>query len=231
MNPGSYRVFAQMFVAATALTVIPMRALAIENRTSASGSLRALIEAQPLAGFVGQLSARAEAAVWRQLALAVSYEKSAAAGEREQFRDESIKEGAEAVFYPLGDLNKKFGGNGGDGGFQHLPFIAIGARHETATLGRVAPRDTNTGTRIDADSLVDKWSERDSYWSSTQAVGYRLVAGRFATASLRLTRDEMISGGSVVQRDDVKSFDPDLSSLGRDRVRLAIQLFGGVALP
>lgn len=178
----------------------------------------AMLEIAPLRGMLGQLAVRAEAPFLGKFAVAGAYDQFATASERANFHDTHTATAAETLFYPLG--------------FNDYPvFFAAGVRRENATTGRQRLRDTNSWARTNADELYDRWTNHDTFLSSTQSLGYRLNRLGFATASLRYVRDEVISASSSVGRDDVRGFDPDLSSRGRKRVMSSLLLHAGVYLP
>ncbi len=178
----------------------------------------ASLEAAPLRSLVGELDLRAEVALPWGLALGTRVENSDGPSERDSFRDRRRSLGFEGLWYPLAVA-------------QRAVFVAAGARREEAVTGRQAPRDTNTWARTNSDEMNDRWTSAETSWAATQALGVRLFFGGFATASLRLERDELVTRTAKIDPDQVKSYDPDLTTAGRPRVRTGLALHAGVFLP
>ncbi len=209
-------IFRQIIVLTAALGA--GQAAAVTAKRSADAAPLALLEAAPLRGLLGQLALRGEVTFLGKLALGGGYEQFATASERDGYHDAHAAQSAELLFYPLG--------------FQEFPvFLGAGLRRETADIGRQRLRDTNSWARTNTDELYDRWTNRDTYLSTTQSLGYRLLRLGLATASLRLQRDELMSTDARVARDDVKSYDPNLASRGRKTVVSSLLLHAGFYLP
>lgn len=203
---------------AFALGSEPVKAVTVASKKAAENAPAAVLEAAPLRGILGQVAVRGEAAVWRFVALGAAYEQFAAASQRAAFKDEHAAISAELVAYPMGTKD-------------YPVFVAAGVRHESATIGREATRDTGSWARTTADERNDRWTSHETYWSATQAFGYRLMRLGLLTAALRFQRDEVLSESAQVTRDDVRSFSPDLSTAGRPTVVTSLVLHAGVYLP
>ena len=205
-------------------TLASMPAYAVAAKSVAHGtrkgamSYTATLEAAPLRSLVGELDLRAELALPWRLALGTRLENADGPSERAHFRDHRQAFAAETLWYPLSSPAR-------------AAFVALGARRETSLTGRQAPADTNTWARTNSDELDDRWSSTESCWASTQAIGVRMFFGGFGTVSLRLERDEVLTRDTKIHADQVKSYDPDLTTVGRPVVRAGLTLHAGVFLP
>lgn len=194
-------------------------ALAAAKKSRAGGaSATATLEAAPLRSLVGELDLRAEVALPWSLAFGARVENGDGPSERDGFRDRRRALSFETLWYPLAFA-------------QRAVFVAAGARREDAVTGRQAPRDTNTWARTNSDEMNDRWTSEETSWAATQALGVRLFFGGFGTASLRLERDELMTRTATIDPDQVKSYDPDLTTAGRPQVRTGLALHAGVFLP
>jgi hypothetical protein len=178
---------------------------------------RAVVEAAPLKGALGQLSLRGEAGIARTLALGVGVDQTSAKSERHGYVDTARSFGGELVWYPL-DAARPL-------------FLGAGLGLEWADVGREEVRDAQTWMRTQGDQMHDRWANEDTYLSWTQTVGYRLFGGRWLTGSLRFVRDELLTSSAHVRKDDVFSQEIDLSTRGREPVRHRLGLHCGIVIP
>lgn len=178
---------------------------------------RAVVEAAPLKGALGQLALRGEVGVARMLALGATVDQTSARSERHGYVDTARSLGGELVWYPL-DAARPM-------------FLGAGLGLEWADVGREEVRDAQTWMRTQGDQRHDRWANEDTYVSWTQTVGYRLFGGRWLTGSLRFVRDELLTSSSHVRKDDVFSEDIDLSTRGREPVRHRLGLHCGIVIP
>ncbi len=186
--------------------------------TSRSGTqTAAVIELAPLRGLVGQPSARGEALVTPRVAIGGGYEAWSSESERPDFTDRHTAMQMEGLFYPLGIGS-------------YPVFIGAGLRLEQAELGRQATRGATTWARTTADDRYDRWVNRDSYYSVTESVGYRLVTNSIFTGAVRFQRDELVHQTSSEDPDGVISSSPDMTTKGRPKVRHQIAFFAGLML-
>jgi hypothetical protein len=204
-------------VVARILALALMAASAAAYAVPAAQAPRAVVEAAPLKGALGQLSLRGELGIARMLALGVVVDQTAATSERHGYVDTARSLGGELLWYPLDAASPL--------------FLGAGLGLEWVDVGREEVRDAQTWMRTQGDQLHDRWANEDIYLSSTQTVGYRIFGGRWLTGSLRFVRDELLTASSHVRKDDVFSQEVDLSTRGREPVRHRLGLHCGIVIP
>lgn len=203
-----------VFVAASLAT--PARAVTMSNYRGQTQT-GAILELAPLRGIIGQPAVRGEALITPRAGIGGGYEAWSSASDRDDFTDHHTAIHMEGLFYPLGLA-------------QYPVFVSAGLQFEQAEIGRQEIRRTTTWARTSASERYDRWVNRDTYYSLTESVGYRLVTDSVFTGSIRYTRDELFGSSSSNDADGILSSDPDMTTKGRPKVRQQIVLFGGLLL-
>ena len=198
--------------------IIALAAFASLEASAVTRLHRGILEVAPLRGAVGQVAGRAEIPITPEVAVGAGYETTETPSEREHRRDRSVSFNAEGLWYltQMGPF---------------APFLAGGIREEAGVVYREMRRNDMTGARTYATEMHDTWTDHGTFWSTTQAMGCRWTDGRWLTASLRWTRDELVYEYHHAKVEQINSDDPDLSSTGRATVRQQISLHAGILIP
>jgi hypothetical protein len=205
----------------TLTTMLTLTGLALGPRALAADAHPVILEAAPLRSVMGHPAVRLEVLPVPFAGVALGYETSDAPSERADYRDTRSATTLEGLWYP--QIARAAARGSG-------PFVAAGLSYEQAAVGRERQSDSVTWVRTTSNDGRDLWVNHDTYLATTQAVGYRFVANGLVTAALRLERNETMQQSSRVERDQVVSRDPDLTSDGRAPVTTRLVLHAGVLL-
>lgn len=187
------------------------------ERMAFAKSERSVLEAAPLQGALGQVSARFEGAGKGAVFFGGQIDLQERPGERVDRPDTLRRVSFEAVQYPsIWQLDGL--------------FVAAGLDYEFAQIGRRRDRDYVSTIRYTEDERYDLWTNEDHYFLAHVGAGYRFFAGKYATASLRYTHESLLFSHGEVRRETIYSLDPNLTSHGRARQDGRISMFVGVSL-
>lgn len=175
-----------------------------------------VLEASPLKGAMGQVSARAESMLSQTTGLGIGVTDVREPGERSDMEDRRTSIHAEAVWYP-GWL-RDFRG----------VFVGAGLLYERATIGRQRERSYISRTSATSRYGNDKWANLNHYYSISQSVGYRYNLTKYFTVSFRLIVDEILFQESSSIKEEIYSSNVDTSAEDREPVGNQLSLQAGL---